>query len=51
MVGFVLLYPDENVMVCCSKYNFSDFMAAILNFMFYKKKHKEESSISSQISP
>ena len=24
-------------MVCCSKYNFSDFMAAILNFMFYKK--------------
>ena len=24
-------------MVCCIKYNFSDFMAAILNFMFYKK--------------
>ena len=37
MVGFVLLYPDKNIMVCCSKYNFSDFMAAILNFMFYIK--------------
>ena len=38
MVGFVLLYPDKNIMVCCSKYIFSDFMAAILNFMFFKKK-------------
>ena len=37
MVGFVLLeFPIKNIMVCCSKYNFSDFMAAILNFMFYK---------------
>ena len=51
MVGFVLLYPVQNIMACCSKYNFSDFMAAILNFMFYKKTHKEESSTSAQISP
>ena len=41
MVGFVLLYPDKSIMVCCSKYNFSDFMAAILNFMLYKKPTKK----------
>ena len=37
--GFVLLYPDKNIKVCCAKYNFSSyhFMEAILNFMFYKK--------------
>ena len=34
MVGFVLLYPDKNIMVCCSKYNFSDLMAAILIFFY-----------------
>ena len=32
-----IVVPDKNIMVCCSKYNFGDFMAAILNFMFYKK--------------
>ena len=32
-----IVVPDKNIMVCCSKYNFSYFMAAILNFMFYKK--------------
>ena len=32
-----IVVPDNNIIVCCSKYNFSDFMAAILNFMFYKK--------------
>ena len=37
MIEFVLLYPEKNIMVCCSKYKFSDFMAAILNFLFYKK--------------
>ena len=31
-----IVVPDKNIMVCCSKYNFIDFMAAILNFMFYK---------------
>ena len=43
--------PDENIMVCCSKYSFSDFMAVILNFMSYKEIHKDESSTSAQISP
>ena len=38
-------------MVCCSKYNFSDFIAAILNFMFYKKTHKDKSSTYALISP
>ena len=49
-----IVVPDKTIMVCCSKYNFSDFMAAILNFMFYKKHektHKDESSTSAQISP
>ena len=32
-----IVVPDKNIMVCCSQYNFSYFMAAILNFMFYKK--------------
>ena len=32
-----IVVPDKNNLVCCSKYNFGDFMAAILNFMFYKK--------------
>ena len=48
MVGFAVLYPDKNVMVCCS--NFSDLVAAILNFVFYKN-HKDENSKSAQISP
>ena len=43
--------PDKNNLIHCSKYDSSDFMAAILNFMFYKKKHKDESSTSAQISP
>ena len=29
-----IVVPDKNIMVCCSKYNFSDFMTAILNCMF-----------------
>ena len=33
----VIVVPDKNIMVCCSKYNFSDFMAAILHFMLHKK--------------
>ena len=48
---YFIVVPDKNIMVCCLKYNFSDFMAAILNFMFYKKIHKDESSTSAQISP
>ena len=36
-ICFIVVH-EKNIMVCCSKYYFSDFMAAILNFMF-KKKH------------
>ena len=50
IVGFVLLYPDKNIMACCSKYNFIDFMAAILNFMFYKKTQGREFYIRVDIS-
>ena len=32
-----IVVRDKNIIVCCSKYSFSDFMAAILNFIFYKK--------------
>ena len=35
-----IVVADKNIMVCCSKYNFSDCMAAILPFMFYKKNTK-----------
>ena len=53
MVGFVLLYPNKKILwfVACLTYNLSDFMAAILNFIFYKKTHKDESFTSDQISP
>ena len=37
-----LMSSDKNIMVCCSKYNLSDFMAAILNFMFSKKPTKKK---------
>ena len=32
-----IVVPYKNIMVCCSQYNFGDFMAAILNIMFFKK--------------
>ena len=32
-----IVVPDENIMVCCSKYSFSDFMTVILNCMSYKE--------------
>ena len=47
MVGFAVLYPDKNVMVCCS--NFSDLVAAILNFVFYKNPEGWEPQIRSDI--
>ena len=35
---YFIVAPYKNIMVCCLlNNNFSDFMAAILNFMFYKK--------------
>ena len=46
-----IVVPDEKYYGLFSKYNFSDFMAAIFNFMFYKKNHKDESCTSAQISP
>ena len=44
-----IVVPDKKYY---GKYDFSDFMAAILNFMFYKKNiHKDTSSTSAHISP
>ena len=44
-----IVVPDKKYY---GKYDFSDFMAAILNFMFYKKNiHKDKSSTSAHISP
>ena len=42
-ICFVVV-PDKNIMFCCPKYNFGDFMAAILNFMFYKKSTRMRAS-------
>ena len=46
-----IVIPDINIMVCCSKYNFSDFMATIFEFYVLQKIHNDESPTSAQISP
>ena len=44
-----IVVPDKKYY---GKYDFSDFMAATLNFMFHKKTiHKDKSSTSANISP
>ena len=43
-----IVVSDKKCYGLLLKYNFDDFMAAILNFMFYKKNQKDESSTSAQ---